>query len=577
MSRRSASRTPTPAKTSAPANASASMQTSPPGKTSASAKKSTPMKTSAPVKTGPRRRDTPAAPAVGARSFTRGARDARRRAARKRAPGEQRQLGEILRSGLRRVPRAAWVCALVAFLNAVSWSVISPPFEVPDEPSHFAYVQRLAETGKLPTSSSETFPLGEYTILNDLHYSQVRYHSEQGTISSPAAQRKLQSDLDKPLSPASEGATGVSASQPPLYYAIETIPYALGSAGNLLDQDALMRLLSALMGGVTALFVFMFVREALPGTPWAWTVGGLGVALTPLLGEMSGAVNPDAMLFTVSAALFYCLARGFRRGITSRLAAATGAVLAVGVCTKLNFVGLVPGAILGVLVLCAIEWRASRRSAYRCLALALGIGASPILLYGIVNLLSGQPAGGAFSAVASFARKGGSLPGEIAYIWQFYLPRLPGMSPDFHGILTTRLFWFNGLVGLYGWLDATFPRWVYTAALIPAGLFTLLLVRALVVYRGALAGRGLELAVYAAMGLGLLVLIGADDYAHQIPGEYAEPRYLLPLLALWGALLALAARGAGRRWGPIVGVAIVSVVLAHDIFSQLLVISRYYG
>jgi hypothetical protein len=49
------------------------------------------------------------------------------------------------------------------------------------------------------------------------------------------------------------------------------------------------------------------------------------------------------------------------------------------------------------------------------------------------------------------------------------------------------------------------------------------------------------------------------------------------MLALWGALLALAARGAGRRWGPIVGVAIVSLVLAHDLFSQLLVISRYYG
>ncbi len=55
------------------------------------------------------------------------------------------------------------------------------------------------------------------------------------------------------------------------------------------------------------------------------------------------------------------------------------------------------------------------------------------MLYGIVNLLSGQPAGGSFSSLVTFTR-GGSLPGEIAYIWQFYLPRLPGMSPDFHGI-----------------------------------------------------------------------------------------------------------------------------------------------
>ncbi len=423
-------------------------------------------RTSAPVKTRPRRSEPPAAPAVGARSFTRGSRNAQRRTARKRVPGEQQQLGPLIRRQLRRVPRAAWVCALVAFLNAACWSVISPPFENPDEPAHFAYVERLAQTGKLPASSAESFPSAEYTVLGDLHYAQVRYHSEQGTISTEAEQRQLERDLAKPLARSDEeGATGVSASQPPLYYALETIPYGLASAGGLLDQVALMRLFSALFGGLTALFAFLFVREALPGARWAWTVGGLGVALAPLLGQMSGAVNPDAMLFAVSAALFYCLARGFRRGITPRLAAAIGVVLAIGVTTKLNFIGLVPGAVLGVLVLCATEARRSRRSAYRCLALALGIGASPILLYGMVNLFAGHPLGGSFSALVTFTRRGGAILDEISYIWQFYLPRLPGMSAYFHGISTTRLFWFNGLVGVYGWLDATFPSWVYNFAL----------------------------------------------------------------------------------------------------------------
>ncbi len=542
-------------------------------------KRSAPSKTSAPLKSRPQRRPTPDTTPVGARSFTRGTSlAARGRPTRRRTPAGQQQLGPLVRGWLRRVPRAAWVCALVACLNAACWSVISPPFQIPDEPSHFAYVQRLAETGKLPRSSAETFPAEEYTALQDLHYSQVRYHSEQGTISTPAEQHKLESDLAKPLARTSEeGATGVSASQPPLYYALEMIPYSLGAIGNILDQDALMRLFSALMGGITALFAYLFLREALPGARWAWTVGGLGVALAPLLGEMSGGVNPDAMLFAVSAALFYCLARGFRRGITPRLAVATGAVLAVGTITKLNFLGLMPGALLGVIALCAIEWRTSKPRAYRCLALALGIGASPVLLYGIVNLLAGKPVAGSFGAFAAYGHKGQSFMGELGLIWQLYLPRLPGMRADFHGIATARAFWFDGLVGLYGWLDATFPRWVYNIALIPAGLLAVLLMRALVVSRRALSSRALELTVYLAMTLGMLILIGIDEYAHGIPGEYAEPRYVLPLLALWGAVLALAARGAGRRWGPVAGVAIVTVVLAHDLFSQLLVISRYYG
>ena len=48
------------------------------------------------------------------------------------------------------VPVAAWLCALVAGLNAIGWSFITPPFQVPDEPAHVAYVKQLAETGSLP-------------------------------------------------------------------------------------------------------------------------------------------------------------------------------------------------------------------------------------------------------------------------------------------------------------------------------------------------------------------------------------------------------------------------------------------
>jgi hypothetical protein len=521
---------------------------------------------------------TTRAPAVASRTLTKGTLGVRQPPRRAAAGRSTQRQGSGLRDRLRGIPRAAWICALVAFLNAACWSIISPPLQIPDEPSHFAYVQYLAETGHLPSSGEEKFTPAEYKALVDLHYAKVRFHPEQGTISSEAEQRKLESDLAKPLARSgSVGAAGVATSEPPLYYALETIPYGVGSIGSVLDQIALMRLFSALMGGLTGLFAFLFLREALPGARWAWTVGGLGVALTPLFGMMSGAVNPDALLFAVSAALFYCLARGFRRGITPGLAVAIGVVLAAGLVTKLSFLGLVPGAILGLVALCFAEARRSRRTAYQCLGLALGIGASPLLLYGFVNLLAGRSVDGSFGSFVSYSRAGSSFLQEVSYIWQFYLPRLPGMSHDFHGFLTTRVLWFDGLVGLYGWLDATFPNWVYNAALIPAGLIVALFVSALIHHRSALRSRVVEISVYAAIGLGVLILIGVDDYLHAAPGEYAEPRYVLPMLVLWGAVLALAARGAGRRWGPVVGVLLVCLIMAHDLFSQLLVISRYYG
>ena len=44
--------------------------------------------------------------------------------------------------------RLAATVALIAFLNAGAWALISPSFEAPDESEHFAYVQHFAETGK---------------------------------------------------------------------------------------------------------------------------------------------------------------------------------------------------------------------------------------------------------------------------------------------------------------------------------------------------------------------------------------------------------------------------------------------
>ena len=335
--------------------------------------------------------------------------------------------------------------------------------------------------------------------------------------------------------------------------------------------------LLALMAGLTALFAYMFVREALPGAPWAWVVGGASVALAPLLGFISGTVNPDAMLFAVSAAVFYLLARAFRRGLTANLAIAIGVVTAIGLLSKLNFIGLVPGIVVALIVLALRAARAPRATAWRSLALAIGIAAAPVCLYIVINLFSNHRGLGVVSSAIDLRK--GSVFHELSYIWQFYLPRLPGMAVDFPGISPTRQIWFDRSVGLYGWLDTPFPTWVYNVALIPAVVLALLAIRALVKVRATLCRRLVELAVYALMTVGVLALVGADSYL-AFPtqaGTYGEPRYLLPMLPLLAAALVLSARGAGRRWGPVAGTLIVVMFLAYDAFSQLQVVARFYG
>jgi hypothetical protein len=508
-----------------------------------------------------------------------------------------RELGAVARNGaraarrrtgrlgplalvFRRLPTAAWICALIACLNAACWSILSPPFQAPDEPAHFAYVQQLAEVHRLPVSDGTVYSLEEETALDDLHQSDVQFRPGAPTISTEAEQQKLERDLEQPLSRSGTGDAGTAASEPPLYYALETIPYELASGGTLLDRLELMRLLSAVFGGLTALFAFMFVREALPAIRWAWTVAGLGVALAPLLGFMSGVVNPDALLLAVSAALFFLIARAFHRGLTRWLAGAIGATIAVGLLTQLSFVGLLPGALVGLIVIALRTSQGDRRRGYGALAIAVAVAASPALLYLLFSAAANHRSLSIVSDLASTVGRQGSVLDEVSYIWQFYLPRLPGMHDYFPGIFTTRQLWFDGLVGLYGWAETVFPGWVDDLALLPAALVGVLCLRALVASRAALRRRALELLVYAAMGTGVLAVVGVASYEDNVlgtQGPYWEPRYLLPMLALFGVVLALAARGAGRRWGPVVGAAIVVLILAHDIFSQLLVVSRYYS
>ncbi len=500
-----------------------------------------------------------------------GARAERARYGRVRGHGRPAALG--------RIPAAAWTCALIAFLNAAVWSIITPPFQGKDEVDHFAYVAQLAQRGTLPVNSASEneYSPQEQLVMQGIHYYQVRFTPYTPAISTVAEQRALSEYVGAGASLEGTGGAGVASSEPPLYYALQTIPYFLAK-GDMLDQLQLMRLFGALFGAITALFTFLFLREALPGVRWAASVGALCVALQPLLAFISGSLNPDSMLYAVAAAVFYCLARAFRKRLTRRSASALGVLIAIGFLTKLNFIGFAFGVYAGLVVLAVRGVRSRGRGALLSPALAAGIGAVPGLLYVLRNVLTNQPTFGLLSAIAH--QSASSIFDELSYVWELYLPRLPGMAHYFEGMFTLKDVWFDRSVGLYGWMDTMFPSWVDAVALVPATVVALLCLREVLARSGALKARLAEFGVYTLIALGLLGMIGIASYSSDVVSHeaaFGEPRYLLPLLPLLGAVVVLAVRGAGRRWAPVAGAAIVVLFLAHDVFSQLQVIARYYG
>ena len=235
-----------------------------------------------------------------------------------------------LTRALKRVPVAGWLCALVAGLSALTWSLLTPPFQVPDEVSHFAYAQYLAETGELPRENGDlSYSPEEESVLHHTDLYLVIGESRGRPPWTEVQDRAL--DDAAPADPVGTGNAQSATNNPPLYYALEAIPYHLAGGLELPDRLMFMRLLSVLMAAVTALAAFLFVREALPSTPWAWTAGGLATALQPLFGFISSGVQSDAMLYMSSALLFLAVARAFRHGLTPARGAAIGVAASLGI------------------------------------------------------------------------------------------------------------------------------------------------------------------------------------------------------------------------------------------------------
>ena len=256
----------------------------------------------------------------------------------------------------------------MALLNGIAWGLITPLFETPDEAGHVAYVQYVAETGKPPDREERPPPLLPARSAG------CSTHSLEGGSARKGQSPPWYGDLPEapPAQWSTPGRTGSAAggyttdtNNPPLYYYAAAAVYHLSPWTALPDRVHVLRLFSALLAALTVLFVFLFLRELMPSTPWAWPVGALAVAFQPMFGFTSSGVTSDTVLYAASAGIFYLFALSFRRGLTPRRGLALGLLAAVGLLSKINMLGLAPGILFGLLVLVLRADPDRRREAIR--------------------------------------------------------------------------------------------------------------------------------------------------------------------------------------------------------------------
>jgi hypothetical protein len=448
----------------------------------------------------------------------------------------------------------------------VAWALFVPPFSVPDEAEHASYVQSLVENGERP-------PRGPATDRS--------FSTEERVARTVARNTPYSSGLalKPPWEPTAERgwhenkgslprddilAVGPQAEHPPLYYAYETVPYAVASGSDFFGRLYAMRLWSGLLLLVTVTGAWLLIGE-MTGDDRLLQLAGAGcVGLQPMSTFMSAGVNPDALLFAAYSIALWLAVRVLRR--PSR-AAVGGLLAAVGVAVLAKPAGLalIPAVVL-VLGLRAIARGRSR-------AAVLGtVGAGAVLA------VIGIAAERGVDRRAPVDVHLSTLRGFSTYLWDFYLPRLPFQHsyPALHIDNPAWTVWVKFAWGSFGFLEVQFPAGVYVV--LAAVAFGVLVAAATAVARGRFdPGRG-PLAVFGLTAVCLFFGLHWVDFqaVTDTGGRVMQGRYLLPLMPIVGVAVAAGLRNLTRH-RAMGAAAVLGFMVVLQLFSLAVVAGRFYA
>lgn len=450
----------------------------------------------------------------------------------------------------------------------VAWALLVPPFSAPDEAEHFAYTQSLVENGERPPRSAGAILAGE-PFSTEVRAAQRQIRNTVHLF-DPSFKPAWETSAERAWTANEDGlprddieALGPQASNPPLYYAYETVPYAAASGGDLFDRMLAMRLWSGLLMLVTAAGAWLLIGE-LVRDRLLQLAGAACVGLQPMATFMSAAVNPDALLFASFSMGLWLAVRVARRGPSRGAVAGLLAAALVAALVKPAGLALVPAVV--VVLAAALARRPGVRRG-PLVAGAAGLGAALIA--------AGVLAQEGLGSRTPVDLRLGALRGFGTYLWDFYLPRLPfqndyGIPGDAGWNLLGEQPW-----GAFGYLEVRFPVAVYVV--LTALAIGILAAAVAAVLRGRFALDRVTLAAFAATAACLAAGLHWADYQTVSggTGHIIQGRYFLPLMPIVAVAVAAALSNLPRGRRPAAAAGVLGGMAVLQLLSLSIVAGRF--
>jgi 4-amino-4-deoxy-L-arabinose transferase-like glycosyltransferase len=489
-----------------------------------------------------------------------------------------RQRIRTLRSFAAAVPAPLAVLVAIIVIVGVVWALFVPPWQSPDETTHFAYAQSIAERQALPGKGPNSFSTDQLLADTAVGASQLAFRSTQIRPSWSkhdeavylAAARRNPSRSDG-------GGPNPAASNPPLYYLYGDLAYWATYSGNAFDRYYAMRLWGISLLVLTVIGVWLLIGEVLGPRRLPQLAGSAVVGLVPMNTFISTSVNPDALMITLWTFALWLGARVIKRGARPRDVAWLCVVTAAAILTKGSSYALVPAVALAVLLGWSRSDRRERRRRGLVFAVSAVVCAVPVLGWIAIARSQGIAAVNAVGTSAGTPVRPFNLRQFLSYIWQFYLPRLPWLSRDrVTSDLPVYAVWLREGWGKFGWLEVGLPSAVY--ALLTGFMAVVAIVSAAIVatFRDRL--RWGLIAFFAVALAALLFGLHLTEYRALIAGQgpILQGRYLLPVLGLFGVAVALVVGRLPASWrAPTCG-ALIAGMLLLQLVALGAVGARYY-
>jgi hypothetical protein len=196
-----------------------------------------------------------------------------------------------------------------------------PPWEAPDELGHYGYVESLYRDRQFPVLGENLYVEKGFVQLGKVSAGKL-----------PAG--KLSSGQNIAI-PANAGVNWI-AQHPPLYYIILLPLFSLLPHQDVYLSIFFLRLVSILLGCLTLFLSFLTLQVLYPKKRLSNFAVVAGMAFLPGFSFISSLINNDNLVYTLSAALFYFMAKYWKAEKKNNYEIFLGIILGLLALTKVT-------------------------------------------------------------------------------------------------------------------------------------------------------------------------------------------------------------------------------------------------